>query len=167
MGRVLLAPDTSLAGRSRIEKKENRNRLILSKMIRKATLMSGSCRSVAHSLVKRSYGRTQINALPGRGIMDQRWLTGISPRMVTTARTNVQGMQGPLKIPCMQFSTTTSKSSSMGEIKWWHPVVGGLVITIAGGMKWFHDHLGGMEGLQRSVSFYSKAIPKVCYIRQK
>ncbi|KAL7576984.1 hypothetical protein ACA910_006738 [Epithemia clementina (nom. ined.)] len=63
------------------------------------------------------------------------------------------------------FSTKSSSSSSGMEIKWWHPVLGGLVITTAGALKWFHDHLGGMEGLQRSVSFYSKAIPKYILYR--
>jgi len=44
-------------------------------------------------------------------------------------------------------------------------VLGGLVITTAGGMKWFHDHLGGTEGLYRSVAFYSVAIPKYALYR--
>ena len=64
-----------------------------------------------------------------------------------------------------EFSSQSKSSSSANmEIKWWHPVLGGFVITTAGGLKWFHDHLGGTEGLQRSISFYSKAIPKVCCV---
>lgn len=50
-------------------------------------------------------------------------------------------------------------------MKWWHPVVGGFVITTVGGIKWFHDHLGGTEGLYRSLAFYSVAIPKYILYR--
>lgn len=39
-------------------------------------------------------------------------------------------------------------------------VMGGLVMTTLGGIKYFHDYLGSTEGLWRSVSFYSFAIPK-------
>eukprot|EP00527_Entomoneis_sp_CCMP2396_P006394 CAMPEP_0198155298 /NCGR_PEP_ID=MMETSP1443-20131203/69064_1 /TAXON_ID=186043 /ORGANISM="Entomoneis sp., Strain CCMP2396" /LENGTH=608 /DNA_ID=CAMNT_0043822045 /DNA_START=84 /DNA_END=1910 /DNA_ORIENTATION=- len=68
------------------------------------------------------------------------------------------------------FSTTSTSSSSSSnntnfQIKWWHPVIGGLVITVAGGVKWLHDHLGGTEGFQRSASFYSKAIPRYLMYR--
>ena len=33
-------------------------------------------------------------------------------------------------------------------------------MTVVGGIKYVHDHVGGTEGLMRSVSFYSYAIPK-------
>jgi aarF domain-containing kinase len=46
------------------------------------------------------------------------------------------------------------------RISLWYPVIGGLVITVAGGIKYVHDHVGGTEGLLRSVSFYKYAIPK-------
>ena len=36
---------------------------------------------------------------------------------------------------------------------------------MAGGIKWFHDHVGGTEGLVRSASFYSYAIPKYVQYR--
>jgi aarF domain-containing kinase len=42
----------------------------------------------------------------------------------------------------------------------WYPVLGGLFMTIVGGIKYVHDHVGGTEGLVRSISFYSYAIPK-------
>jgi hypothetical protein len=42
---------------------------------------------------------------------------------------------------------------------WW-PILGGLAVTTAGGVKYLHDHLGGTDGLYRSVSFYTLAIPK-------
>lgn len=47
----------------------------------------------------------------------------------------------------------------------WYPVLGGLVITIAGGAKYWHDHVGGFEGIQRSATFYSYAIPKYILYR--
>mmetsp|Transcript_31701 Transcript_31701/g.94856 ORF Transcript_31701/g.94856 Transcript_31701/m.94856 type:complete len:198 (-) Transcript_31701:1392-1985(-) len=39
-------------------------------------------------------------------------------------------------------------------------VFGGLAVTILGGLKFVHDHVGGTEGLARTMSFYSLAIPK-------
>lgn len=42
----------------------------------------------------------------------------------------------------------------------WYPIMGGLAITVAGGAKYWHDHVGGFEGVQRSATFYSYAIPK-------
>lgn len=39
-------------------------------------------------------------------------------------------------------------------------VAGGLAVTVAGGIKYVHDHVGGTEGLARTMSFYSIAIPK-------
>ena len=68
---------------------------------------------------------------------------------------------------------STSKSSPGKSYKdgsklvssvWW-PILGGLVITTAGGVKYFHDHFGGSEGLIRTVSFYSLAIPKYIQYR--
>jgi predicted unusual protein kinase regulating ubiquinone biosynthesis (AarF/ABC1/UbiB family) len=41
---------------------------------------------------------------------------------------------------------------------WW-PILGGLAVTTAGGVKYVHDHLGGTEGVYRSASFYTLAIP--------
>ncbi|CAB9497663.1 protein kinase UbiB [Seminavis robusta] len=58
-------------------------------------------------------------------------------------------------------------SDNPGEkpISLWYPIVGGLVITIGGGIKWWHDHVGGPEGLKRSAHFYSYAIPKYLVYR--
>jgi aarF domain-containing kinase len=47
----------------------------------------------------------------------------------------------------------------------WYPILGGLFMTIVGGIKYVHDHVGGTEGLVRSISFYSYAIPKYCLYR--
>jgi hypothetical protein len=60
---------------------------------------------------------------------------------------------------------SNAKDNTNDSIPLWYPVVGGLVITMAGGIKWFHDHVGGTEGLVRSASFYSYAIPKYCQYR--
>jgi hypothetical protein len=55
-----------------------------------------------------------------------------------------------------------SSTSSIAVIRWWHPVLGGLLITTAGGISYFYNFVGGSsEGLWRSLSFYSYAIPKV------
>jgi len=51
------------------------------------------------------------------------------------------------------------------KLSLWYPVVGGLAITVLGGAKYFHDHVGGTEGLRRSLSFYSLAIPKYLVYR--
>jgi aarF domain-containing kinase len=58
-----------------------------------------------------------------------------------------------------------SKTKSNDGISLWYPVVGGFVITIAGGIKYTHDHFGGTEGLNRTVSFYKIAIPKYVQYR--
>ena len=67
-----------------------------------------------------------------------------------------------------QLTTTTTtvraSSSKVNEdwiISWWVPVVGGLVITTAGGLGYFYQQVGGsFEGLRRTIYFYSYAIPK-------
>lgn len=53
----------------------------------------------------------------------------------------------------------SSKKAPEERISLWYPVVGGLAITVAGGLKYAHDHFGGLEGLERSAAFYSLAIP--------
>jgi hypothetical protein len=42
----------------------------------------------------------------------------------------------------------------------WYPIIGGLVVTVGGGVKWVHDHVEGTEGLERAAKFYAFAIPK-------
>lgn len=62
-----------------------------------------------------------------------------------------------------QFAHSSREAKK--KIPLWYPIVGGLFITTAGGIKWFHDHVGGTEGLVRSASFYSYAIPKYIQYR--
>lgn len=56
-------------------------------------------------------------------------------------------------------------SNDDNRISPWYPIVGGLVITIAGGIKYCHDLFGGMEGLERAAAFYSLAIPRYVQYR--
>lgn len=56
-------------------------------------------------------------------------------------------------------------SNDDSRISPWYPIVGGLVITIAGGIKYCHDLFGGMEGLERAAAFYSLAIPRYVQYR--
>jgi aarF domain-containing kinase len=57
-----------------------------------------------------------------------------------------------------QAKATSSEERSPSIL--WLSILGGLVVTTAGGVKYYLDHFGGTEGLQRSLSFYSFAIPK-------
>lgn len=67
------------------------------------------------------------------------------------------------------FSSSSSLKSSSSpyssKMSVWYPILGGLAITVAGGIKYVHDHVGGTEGLARTVSFYSFAIPKYVIYR--
>ncbi|KAG7346989.1 hypothetical protein IV203_006058 [Nitzschia inconspicua] len=56
-----------------------------------------------------------------------------------------------------QQPANLSSSTKIGLV---YPVIGGFFITVAGGIKYVHDHVGGTEGLMRSISFYKYAIPK-------
>jgi hypothetical protein len=60
------------------------------------------------------------------------------------------------------FASTTQqqKPNDGPNFSIWYPILGGLVITTAGGIKYVHDHVGGTEGLWRTASFYKFAIPK-------
>lgn len=77
------------------------------------------------------------------------------------------------RLQLSSFSSTkahknkTTTDSNSARIPLWYPVVGGLVISIAGGTKYVHDHVGGTEGLLRTVSFYSLAIPKYLIYRYR
>ena len=60
-------------------------------------------------------------------------------------------------------SSSTGSGSSSRDERLFSPLVyvaGGLAVTVAGGIKYIHDHVGGTEGLARTMSFYSIAIPK-------
>lgn len=61
-----------------------------------------------------------------------------------------------------ELSTRVKESD---RIPLWYPIVGGFVITVAGGMQYLHSQLGGMEGVRRSASFYSVAIPSYAEYR--
>ena len=73
------------------------------------------------------------------------------------------------------FTTTTTSSSSSSSfvgtnaakggqqqgdgVRFRDGVLGGLVITVLGGMRYLHDKLDGTEGVRRAGSFYTLAIP--------
>lgn len=65
----------------------------------------------------------------------------------------------------LRLIANNARDNKNHNIPLWYPLAGGLVITVAGGIKWFHDHVGGTEGLKRSASFYSYAIPKYIQYR--
>ena len=48
-------------------------------------------------------------------------------------------------------------ANSPNNIK--YAIAGGFILTIAGGIKYVNDEVGGLEGLQRTLSFYSLAVP--------
>jgi hypothetical protein len=63
--------------------------------------------------------------------------------------------------PAARFLAAKANDSRGGDgFSIWYPIVGGFVVATLGGLKSFHDHVGGTEGLWRSASFYSYAIPK-------
>jgi hypothetical protein len=65
-------------------------------------------------------------------------------------------------------STKTKHHQTKDEsqsIPLWLPVVGGLAITVAGGIRYLHDLFGGTEGLRRSSYFYSIALPRYAQYR--
>lgn len=63
-----------------------------------------------------------------------------------------------------QIAPSSSKKND-DRISPWYPIIGGLVITVAGGIKYCHDLFGGTEGLERSIAFYSLAIPRYVQYR--
>jgi hypothetical protein len=79
-----------------------------------------------------------------------------SPRLFRAATRSPSWQQQSLRLQ----ATTTSKKSSDDGFSIWYPILGGLVMTVAGGVKYVHDQAEGTEGLVRSLSFYSFAIPK-------
>lgn len=56
-------------------------------------------------------------------------------------------------------SSLSSSTSSSTTTNITYGILGGLCITIVGGIKYINDHVGGSEGLKRTASFYSLAIP--------
>lgn len=59
----------------------------------------------------------------------------------------------------------SSSAKNSEPIPLYVPIVGGLVITVAGGTKYLYDLFGGTEGLQRAGSFYWIALPKYAEYR--
>jgi hypothetical protein len=54
-------------------------------------------------------------------------------------------------------SSFGNKNESIGVL---YPLVGGLLVTVAGGIKYVHDHFEGTDGLIRSAAFFRFAVPK-------
>ena len=79
----------------------------------------------------------------------------IATRMLRITGMRLSPSTGVMK---RRFLSTSNKHSE--SIPVYMPIVGGLLITVAGGVKYLHDLFGGTEGLQRAASFYSVAIPK-------
>jgi len=56
------------------------------------------------------------------------------------------------------FTLQSSQSSSLKLIR--YGIAGGALVGIAGAYSYVHNELGGPEGIYRSLSFYSAAIPR-------
>jgi aarF domain-containing kinase len=54
-------------------------------------------------------------------------------------------------------SSSSSNGASSNNLK--YSILGGLLISIGSGLKYMNDEVGGKEGLLRTLSFYSLAIP--------
>jgi hypothetical protein len=57
----------------------------------------------------------------------------------------------------LSSSSSSVKTKKMPSL--WYPVLGGLLVTIAGGINYICQELGGLEDLNRAATFYSFAIP--------
>ena len=55
---------------------------------------------------------------------------------------------------------SSSSNSSSSKTKWALGIVGGGTVLTLGTIAYINDHVGGSEGLQRTINFYSLAIPK-------
>ena len=62
-----------------------------------------------------------------------------------------------LSTTATHIKNTSNTDKTTNNIK--YSILGGLVITLSGGIKYINDHVGGTEGLERTVSFYSLAVP--------
>jgi hypothetical protein len=61
-------------------------------------------------------------------------------------------------------AASSSRTAALRSYRCWlfYPVLGGITIATVGGIAYFYHFVGGStEGLVRSLSFYSYAIPKV------
>ena len=59
-----------------------------------------------------------------------------------------------------RFLSSSSSSKSTNTTKWALGIVGGGTVLTLGTVAYINDHVGGSEGLQRTINFYSLAIPK-------
>jgi len=89
-------------------------------------------------------------------------------RAVLPSRIGLTGHKNWSRCGNVKYNSTAQKQKQKKRettIPIWYGVVGGLAITVAGGIKYVHDHVGGTEGLVRTASFYSMAIPKYIIYR--
>jgi aarF domain-containing kinase len=86
------------------------------------------------------------------------WL--IRQREIRFARLPSRSWDVSRRAPLATTSLGNKKTVSGPTLSLWYPVLGGLIVTTLGGAKYVHDHVGGSEGLQRSLSFYALAVPK-------
>ena len=91
-------------------------------------------------------------------------LAGAAAR-ATSSALRVKVLPAPHYTRVLSIAARASSSGAKddGSQRLFSPLVyaaGGLAVTVAGGIKYMHDHVGGTEGLARTMSFYSIAIPK-------
>eukprot|EP00978_Attheya_sp_CCMP212_P006211 scaffold14035_cov55-Attheya_sp.AAC.2 len=91
-------------------------------------------------------------------------------RAVLPPRIGLTGHKNWSRCGNVKYNSTVQKQKQKQKtrettIPIWYGVVGGLAVTVAGGIKYVHDHVGGTEGLVRTASFYSMAIPKYIIYR--
>ena len=66
----------------------------------------------------------------------------------------------------LSVATATSANNESSKLKdAAYSIIGAFAITILGGVTYIHQNVGGTQGLQRTISFYSLAIPKYLLYR--
>jgi len=58
-----------------------------------------------------------------------------------------------------RYLSSNSSSKSTNTTKWALGIVGGGTVLTIGTVAYVNNHVGGSEGLQRTINFYSLAIP--------
>lgn len=79
--------------------------------------------------------------------------------------TSFQRQRGRFAPAGTRTLTTKATTQQKAEFSLWYPVIGGFVVTTLGGLKYVNDYVGGTEGLTRTISFYSLAVPKYLQYR--
>lgn len=79
---------------------------------------------------------------------------------LATARTTTTTTTFTAKRTSTTAASKLDDDTTRGFVAWWVPLVGGLIVTCAGGLSYFYHQVGSLEGLQRTAYFYSFAIPK-------